>query len=211
MDGPSPGGSRARPRGVGVVTVGRILKTRGLQPVPGRPTSWQSFLRAHKDAIAGADCFTTEVWTWRGLVTVYTVLVIHRASRRVQILGSTPHPDEAFMRQIGRTLTMATPSPAAPSLVIGTRNGAHRSVSVCVRQESGSCRQPAEESVNGSPGSRSGEVGGAGCTPSLCVFAPPAPHFTASQPIPGARLLVLTRWEERKEDRCNLANGRLSS
>jgi hypothetical protein len=40
-------------------------------------------------------------------VTVYTVFVIHLASRRVQILGSTPHPDEAFMRQVGRTLTMA--------------------------------------------------------------------------------------------------------
>jgi hypothetical protein len=38
---------------------------------------------------------------------VYTVFVIHRASRRVQILGSTPHPDEAFMRQVGRTLMRA--------------------------------------------------------------------------------------------------------
>ena len=27
------------------------------------------FLRAHWGAIAGADFFTTEVWTWRGLVT----------------------------------------------------------------------------------------------------------------------------------------------
>ena len=79
--------------------------------MPERPTSWQTFLRAHKDAIAGADFFTTEVWTWRGLVTVYTVFVIHLASRRVQILGSTPHPDEAFMRQIGRTLTMADAEP----------------------------------------------------------------------------------------------------
>ena len=40
----------------------------------------------------GADFFTTEVWTWRGLVTYYTVFVIDLASRRVQILGSTPHP-----------------------------------------------------------------------------------------------------------------------
>src|SRR5437899_10100549 len=43
--------------------------------------------------IAAADFFTTEVWTWRGLVTYYTVFVIDLASRRVQILGSTPHPD----------------------------------------------------------------------------------------------------------------------
>jgi hypothetical protein len=31
----------------------------------------------------------TEVWTWRGLVTYYTVFVIDLASRRVGILGST--------------------------------------------------------------------------------------------------------------------------
>jgi transposase InsO family protein len=61
----------------------------------------------HQDAIAGADFFTTEVWTCRGLVTMYTVFVIHLVSRGVQILGSTLHPDEAFMRQVGRTLTMA--------------------------------------------------------------------------------------------------------
>jgi hypothetical protein len=61
--------------------------------------------------VAGADFFTTEVWTWRGLVTVYTVFVIPLASRRVQILGSTPHPDGTFMWQVGRTLTMADAEP----------------------------------------------------------------------------------------------------
>jgi transposase InsO family protein len=92
---------------VGRSTIARILKAHGLPPVPERPTSWQTFLRAHWGAIAGADFFTTEVWTWRGLVTYYTVFVIDLASRRVQILGSTPHPDDLFMRQIGRTLTAA--------------------------------------------------------------------------------------------------------
>jgi transposase InsO family protein len=88
-------------------TIARILKAHGISPVPERPTSGQTFLRAHWGAIAGADFFTTEVWTWRGLVTFYTVFVIDLASRRVQILGSTPHPDEAFMRQVARTLTVA--------------------------------------------------------------------------------------------------------
>jgi hypothetical protein len=50
--------------------------------------------------IAGADFFTTEVWTWRGLVTYYTVFVIDLASGRVHKLGSTPHPIELFMDQI---------------------------------------------------------------------------------------------------------------
>jgi transposase InsO family protein len=41
------------------------------------------------------------------LVTFYTVFVIDLATRRVQVLGTTPHPDEPFMRQVVRTLTMA--------------------------------------------------------------------------------------------------------
>jgi putative transposase len=88
-------------------SIARILKSHGIPPVPERPTSWQTFLQAHWGTIAGADFFTTEVWTWRGLVTYYTVFVIDLASRRVQIIGSTPHPDEVFMRQVVRTLTAA--------------------------------------------------------------------------------------------------------
>jgi hypothetical protein len=85
----------------------RILKAHGLPPAPERPTSWQTFLRAHWSAIAGADFFTTEVWTWSGSVTYYTVFVIDFTSRRVQFVGSTPHPDELFVREVGRTLTAA--------------------------------------------------------------------------------------------------------
>jgi putative transposase len=90
---------------VGRSTISRIMKAHGLPPVPERPTSWRTFLRAHWGAIAGADLFTTEVWTWRGLVTYYTVFVIDLASRRVQIVGSTPHPGDLFMCQVCRTVT----------------------------------------------------------------------------------------------------------
>src|SRR5216117_1235697 len=48
---------------VGRSTIARILKAAGVPPVPERPTSWQTFLQAHWGAIAGADFFTTEVWT----------------------------------------------------------------------------------------------------------------------------------------------------
>jgi putative transposase len=92
---------------VGRPTIRRILKAAGLPPVPQRPTSWQTFLSAHWGSIAAADFFTTEVWTWQGLVTYYTVFIIDLASRRAQILGSTPHPEALFMQQIVRTLTMA--------------------------------------------------------------------------------------------------------
>jgi transposase InsO family protein len=83
----------------------QILKRHGLSPVPVRPTSWQTFLRRTGERSPGPDFFTTEVWTWRGLVTFHTAFVIDFASRRAQIVGSTPHPNEFFMRQVGRTLT----------------------------------------------------------------------------------------------------------
>jgi len=86
--------------------------------VPERPTSWQTFVKAHWGSIAGADFFITEVWTWRGLVTFYAVFVIDLASRRVQILGSTPHPEALFMQQVMRPLTMADARAMPPAHIL---------------------------------------------------------------------------------------------
>jgi hypothetical protein len=61
--------------------IARILKTHGVSPVPARPTSWQTFLRAHWEAIAGADFFTTEIWN---VAKVSDVL--HRVRDRPRIL-----------------------------------------------------------------------------------------------------------------------------
>jgi putative transposase len=88
-------------------TIATILKQQGIPPSGERPTSWQTFLRAHWGALMAADLFTTEVWTIRGLISYYTVFVIELHSRRVHIVGSTPNPDEAFMLQIARQLTDA--------------------------------------------------------------------------------------------------------
>ena len=107
---------------VGRSTIRRILKAAGLPPVPQRPTSWQTFLKAHWGSIAAADFFTTEVWTWQGLLTYYTVFIIDLASRRVQILGSTPHPEALFMQQIIRTLTMAEAGVVSVQVLICDRD-----------------------------------------------------------------------------------------
>jgi hypothetical protein len=88
-------------------TIATILRTHGIGPVPERPMSWRTFLAAHWGAIAAADFFTTEVWTVRGLVTYYTLFVIELESRRVHLVGSTPHPDDAFVLQAARVLTSA--------------------------------------------------------------------------------------------------------
>ena len=78
----------------------------------------------HWGAIAGADFFTAEVWTWQGLVTDDTGFVIDLASRRVHVLGSTPHPTELFMGQVVRLVTAAEDGvligPACPDLRLGS-------------------------------------------------------------------------------------------
>ena len=86
-------------------TIAKILKEQGIPPSRERPMAWRTFLRAHWPALFAADFFTTEIWTVRGLVTYYTVFVIELQSRRVQVLGSTPNPDEAFVLQTMRHLT----------------------------------------------------------------------------------------------------------
>ena len=56
--------------------------------------------------LAGTDFFTVEVLTLRGLVTYYVLFFIHLESRRVEVAGTTPHPNEAWMKQIARNITM---------------------------------------------------------------------------------------------------------
>lgn len=88
-------------------TVGSILKAHGIEPAPERKsrTAWHTFLGAHWDSIAAADFTTVEVWTRSGLVTFYIFIVMHLKTRRVEIAGATPHPNAAWMTQIGRNLT----------------------------------------------------------------------------------------------------------
>jgi transposase InsO family protein len=86
-------------------TIAKTLKDHGIAPSPERPTSWNTFLRTHAEAIAGADFFTAEVWTARGLTTYYVFFVLKHASRAVHVAGITTNPDEMFMCQVARNLT----------------------------------------------------------------------------------------------------------
>lgn len=57
--------------------------------------------------VLAADFFATKVWTVRGLVAYYTLFVIELHSRRASLVGSTPHLDEAFVRQVVYRLSAA--------------------------------------------------------------------------------------------------------
>jgi transposase InsO family protein len=89
--------------------VGNILKRHGIPPAPERKktTTWQEFIRTHLDVLVATDFFTTEVWTAAGLVTYYVLFFIHLASRKIHVAGVTPHPDQRWMTQIARNVTMA--------------------------------------------------------------------------------------------------------
>ncbi len=90
-------------------TVGNILKRHGIPPATERErtTTWKEFIRSHMDVLTATDFFTTEVWTKGGLVTYYILFFMHVATRKIHIAGLTPNPNEEWMKQIARNVTMA--------------------------------------------------------------------------------------------------------
>ena len=89
-------------------TVGNVLKRHGIAPAPERKTTttWKEFIRTHMDVLVATDFFTAEVWTLGGLVTYYVLFFIRLGTREVHIAGVTPHPNQAWMMQTARNLTM---------------------------------------------------------------------------------------------------------
>lgn len=85
-------------------TVWEILKDVGIAPAPQRAaTTWAAFLRGQADALMACDFIETVTLTGRRL---YILAAIEHASRRVRILGATPHPDAAWVTQAARNHVM---------------------------------------------------------------------------------------------------------
>src|SRR5215471_8634944 len=93
---------------VSAQTVGNVLKRHGIAPAPERKTTttWKEFIRTHLDVLVATDFFTAEVWTLGGLVTYYVLFFLRLGTREVHVAGVTPHPNEQWMIQIARNLTM---------------------------------------------------------------------------------------------------------
>ena len=89
-------------------TVGNVLRRHGIPPArrgSARPRGQLSFGRILA-VLAGTDFFSVEVFTLRGLVTYYVLSSSTSRARRVDIAGITVHPDERWMQQIARNVTM---------------------------------------------------------------------------------------------------------
>lgn len=90
-------------------TILDVLKRNGVHPSPIRRTekTWAQFIAMHRDVTIATDFFSQEVLGLRGLTTYYILFFIDIASREVYIAGMTNHPNEAWMQQIARNITMA--------------------------------------------------------------------------------------------------------
>jgi hypothetical protein len=88
-------------------TVGNILCLNGIGPARIRLSrkTWKDFIRSHMAALVGTDFFSLEVVTLRGLVTSRPFF-IHLETRQVEIERMTTHPNEVWMKQIVRNVTM---------------------------------------------------------------------------------------------------------
>ena len=89
-------------------TVGNVLKRHGLPPAPERKTTttWKECIRTHMDVLVATDFLTAEGWTLGGLATYYVLFFIRLGSRKVHVAGVTPHPNETWMVQMARNMTM---------------------------------------------------------------------------------------------------------
>jgi len=90
-------------------TVGNILKRHGIPPAPARKTTvtWREFIRMHMDLLGATDFFTSEVWTWCGLMMAALLCFIHVGRCTIHGAGLTIWLPTRWMLQITCDATIA--------------------------------------------------------------------------------------------------------
>jgi hypothetical protein len=107
---------------VAASTAWEILKDAGIDPAPQRTSQgWAMFVHSQAEAILAADFFETVTLTG---ARMYVLAVIEHATRRVRILGATPHPTAAWVTQAARNLAMDLQDTGCPArFLIRDRDG----------------------------------------------------------------------------------------
>jgi putative transposase len=89
---------------VSATTIATLLRRHGLGPAPRPGPTWREFLRAQAAGTLACDFLTVETIT---LKTLYVLVWIELATRRVPFAGATSNPDSAWVTQQARNLAMA--------------------------------------------------------------------------------------------------------
>ncbi len=92
---------------IGASSVWTILQRAGVEPAPKRSAlSWRQFLRAQATSVLAVDFCTVDTVFLRRLDVL---LVIEVATRRVHVLGVTPHPVGEWVAQQARRIGGSPP------------------------------------------------------------------------------------------------------
>jgi putative transposase len=88
-------------------TVGNTLQRHGIPPAPERKmtTTWQEVICTPWDMLMATGFFTSEAWTWWGLVTTAILCVIHVGRGKVHVTGMMRHLHGRWRRPIARYAT----------------------------------------------------------------------------------------------------------
>jgi len=93
-------------------SVRRVLVAEKILPDPDRhapkgvQTPWRKFIAIHMNVMVACDFFCKTVWTPLGRKTAYVLSFIHLASRKVFLSPSTCNPNDQWMRQQARNVSM---------------------------------------------------------------------------------------------------------
>ena len=77
-----------------------FLRRNDLPPSPERKgLTWREFLLRHAKLFLCADFFTKEIWTHRGLTTLFVFFVIHLQTRKLILARTTLSPNSRWLVQ----------------------------------------------------------------------------------------------------------------
>jgi transposase InsO family protein len=121
---------------VAASTVWEILRQAEVDPAPDRASAtWARFLRSQADALLACDFFETVTLTGARL---YVLAVIEHATRRIRVLGATPHPSSSWVAQAAKNLIMELElSGARVRFLIRDRDGKFPGIFEAVLEDAG--------------------------------------------------------------------------